>query len=116
MKPVLLEIVPIRVVRVNDFNITLLEIDVLHINFGLDGTKKLNKGQRSYFLVEDIVALFRLLDGVYIEPHYSSDHFDYYVAVVSQMQKSFKIVFCIEKEQPTTAGIISLYRIKKRGP
>ncbi len=114
LKPSEVKIKRIKKTKINDYKIIKLEIDLKHINYGLDGNREYRKKKRSNFSVSDIVKFFLSLDGLELE--FDSDDSYYYFLVdrdfFSDKQK-YRMVFCIERNRPTTSGVITLFQVKK---
>ena len=117
MKPLNLDIVKIHPITVGDFIINKLEIDLKHVNYGLDPkTKDFRKRARSKLTVEEVIRLFQLLDGNVIGPTTISDGYAYFTSEVYPfwLKSWFKLIFCVELNNPKTAGVITVYQIKKK--
>lgn len=114
MKPENLVKINIRITKINDYVIKKLEIDLTHVNYGLNKKKELNTKPRSHFTVRDVVSIFESLDGIIFEPE-SDDEYEYFMIdrVFTIHKKKLKLVFCIEILTPDTAGVITLYVLKK---
>lgn len=114
MKPDNLSEVHINTTKINDYAIKKLEIDLIHINYGLNKKKELNTKPRSNFTVQDVVSIFESLDGVVFEPE-RDEEYEYFIIdrVFTIHKKKLKLVFCIEIITPDTAGVITLYVMKK---
>lgn len=63
MKPVDLVICSIRPTLVNSYLIKTIEVDLKHINYGLDRIKGYGKKARSNFNIDDIVLFFESLNN-----------------------------------------------------
>ncbi|MDA9189643.1 hypothetical protein N9O57_01545 [bacterium] len=114
MKPNGIKIKKIRKTKINNYHIVKLEIDLKHINYGLDENREYRKRKRSNFTVNDVADFFSSLNGLELEFD-SDDLYDYFVVdknYFSDNQK-YRIVFCIERDKPTASGIITLFNIKK---
>ena len=117
MKPLNLNIVKIHPITVGDFVINKLEIDLKHVNYGLDPkTKDFRKRARSKLTVEEVIRLFQLLDGSVIGPTTISDGYAYFSSEVYPfwLKCWFKLIFCVELNNAKTAGVITVYQIKKK--
>lgn len=116
MKPLSLENVKIEPINIGAFTIHKLEIDLRHINYGLDPlTKRFRTIARSNFCVEEVINIFRLLDDLVIEPTSIIEGYAYFSHEVSPfwLKGWFRLVFCIELKAPKAAGIITIYQLKK---
>lgn len=117
MKPLDLEIIEINPIALGIFKISKIEIDLMHVNYGLDPlTKKIKTKARSNLTGLEIINLFRLLDGIIIEPTSTDDNYLYFVQdlYASWAKNWFRLVFCIEIQKPSTAGIITIYQLKQK--
>lgn len=117
MKPSDLDIVKIHPITVGDFLINKLEIDLKHVNYGLDPkTKAFNKRIRSKITVEEVIRLFLLLDGITIKPTSILNGYAYFSSEVYPfwLKSWFRLIFCVELNSPKTAGVITVYQIKKK--
>lgn len=115
MKPSELEIVIIKPTKISSFIINRLEIDLNHINYGLNPvTKDLNKRVRSNFTIEEVVKIFESLNGLKIRGTEGDDYYRYFATeVVPNWSNSwFRIIFCVKMQKPKTAGVITIYRVK----
>lgn len=114
MKPENLTKINISTTKINGYAIKKLEIDLTHINYGLNKKKELNTKPRSHFTVQDVVSIFESLDGVIFEPE-RDEEYEYFMIdrVFTIHKKKLKLVFCIEILTPDTAGVITLYVLKK---
>lgn len=114
MKPKDLVKININTTRINDYAIRKLEINLVHINYGLNKKKQLNTKPRSNFTVRDVVSIFESLDGIVFEPE-RDEECEYFMIdrVFMIHKKKLKLVFCIEILAPDTAGVITLYVLKK---
>ncbi len=95
-----------------------VEIELDHINFGLDPqTKKLNIVKRSSFTAEDVLKLLELLDEQYFLPKSSVNDVEYFVfEFISPLPgtskgKLYRMIF-LTHIQKKTIGTITIYRIK----
>ena len=117
MKPLNLDIVKIHPISVGDFIINKLEIDLNHVNYGLDPkTKTFRKRARSKLTVEEVIRMFHLVDGIVIGPTTISDGYAYFSSEVYPfwLKSWFRLIFCVELNKPRTAGVITVYQIKKK--
>ena len=116
MKPAELIVVAIEPVRIGYFVVTTLEIDLNHVNYGLDPkTKKNRVYSRSNHTAEFIADLFGFLSimvGLY--PSAYENDFFYFSETIETNGKFFSITFCVDEKNPSTAGIITLYRVNPR--
>lgn len=117
MKPSNLDTVKIPPITIGDFVINKLEIDLQHVNYGLDPkTKVFKKRARSKITVEEVIKLFLLLDGITIKPTSILNGYAYFSSEIYPfwLKSWFRLIFCIELTTPKTAGIITVYQIKKK--
>ncbi len=117
MKPLNLDITNIHPIKVGNFVINKLEIDLRHVNYGLDPkTKDFRKRARSQLTLEEVIKLFQLLDGLEIGPSTISEGYAYFSSEVYPfwLKCWFKLIFCIELNNSKTAGVITVYQVKKK--
>lgn len=117
MKPFKLHVVKIRPIFLGGFEINKLEIDLKHVNYGLDPkTKLFKKRARSSFSIEEVIKIFFLLDGITIMPTSISSGYGYFSTEVYPfwLKNWYRLIFCIELCSPKTVGIITIYQIKKK--
>lgn len=113
MKPTNLSVVKISPVSLGITTISTLEIDLNHINYGYDKeTKSYKKKIRSAFNEIEVAYIFSLLNDCFLEPVGKQDNYLYFAEEIEYMKKPYLIAFCIERNDPRTAGIITLYKIK----
>ncbi len=114
MKPEQLKITKIKLTRINGYQISTLEIDLIHINYGLTKKKGYGSKKRSNFTEADVANFFQSLDGIELNVE-ADDAYDYFIAEKKYIsnQLKYKIIFCIRRDQPTTSGIITLFQTKK---
>lgn len=113
MKPTNLAIVTIPPVNIGIILINTLEIDLTHVNYGLDSnTKKYASKARSNFSEIEIANIFGSLDGFFLSPSGKKDDYLYFAYEIKYQKKNHMLVFCVSKNSIHTAGIISLYKIK----
>lgn len=114
MKPINLKIQKIRKTKINDYVVTRLEIDLKHINYGLDKNREYQKKKRSHFTSSRVAKFFESLDGLELDVE-SDDLYDYFVVDQNFFvdQKNYRIVFCIKRDEPGTSGVITLFQINK---
>ncbi len=114
MKPVNLITRLIRPTLINSFMIKKLEIDLRHINYGMDSEKSYARKPRSSFGENDIVEFFESLNGLEATPSYD-DNWEYFVVdkPFFEKKKRYRIVFCIDLNEPGTCGIITLFQVKR---
>lgn len=112
MKPENLISKSIKETRINDYVINLVEIDLKHINYGLDDNRNYREERRSNLQIADIISFFESLSDVDLDCD-SDDAFDYFVVEKTFFTpaKLYRMVFCIEKKLPTTSGIITMFQI-----
>lgn len=117
MKPLSLAVVKIEPMKIGNFSVDRLEIDLRHINHGLDPkTKKFRIRPRSNLSTDEVIMIFRLLDNVVIEPTSISGGHAYFSSEVYPfwLKSWFRLIFCIELKTPKTAGVITIYQIKRK--
>lgn len=117
MKPLCLEVIEIDPIALGTFKISKVEIDLMHVNYGLDPlTKKVKTKSRSNLTSLEIINLFRLLDGIFIEPTSKDDNYLYFAQDLYAFWSKnwFRLVFCIEIQVPSTARIITIYQLKQK--
>ena len=116
MKPTNLVHKTITKTKINDYSITRLEIDLVHINYGMASDVKYNNKQRSNYSADDIATAFESLDGLEIEPHMDNGY-EYFVYEgpfpMLDKKKLFRMVWCIESGKVTIAGIITFFKITR---
>lgn len=116
MKPQGLSVVKIEPVKIGTLFINKLEIDLKHINYGLDPkTKSFRKKARSNFTIDEVVKVFQLLEGVALEPTLINENYAYFSSEVYPfwVKKWFRLIFCVEHKKTKVAGVITFYRVKK---
>jgi hypothetical protein len=112
MKPKNLTFVKIEPVNIGIALIKNLEIDLDHINHGLDISKRAyNKKARSSFTEIEIAHIFNQLDGFNLNPSGKIEKYLYFAQEIDFEENNFFLVFCINTNAQQTAGIITLYRI-----
>ncbi|MDH4467952.1 MAG: hypothetical protein QE271_07830 [Bacteriovoracaceae bacterium] len=114
MKPGGLILRSIRPTIINSFVIERIEIDLKHINYGLDPKKGYGQKARSTFVIEDIIRFFESLNGMEIEFNFD-DGWEYFVVDKSFFDKMiiYRMVFCIDHKEPSICGIITFFQIKR---
>tara|TARA_Y100000590_G_scaffold441325_1_gene567837 strand:+ start:185 stop:556 length:372 start_codon:yes stop_codon:yes gene_type:complete len=114
VKPKDLKKQKIKNTRINDYEVTLLEIDLIHINYGLGSDHKYRSKKRSSITVNMVSKFFESLDGMEIEAE-KDDLFDYFVVDKNffEQMKRYRMVFCIERSESSTCGVITMFQIKK---
>lgn len=114
MKPDDLKSRRIKDTQINDYVINRLEIDLRHINYGLDENKNYHKKRRSSLSIENICEFFESLNEIELD-FQSDDKFDYFMVekLFFIPPKKYRMVFCIEKSLPSTSGIITMFQINK---
>jgi hypothetical protein len=114
MKPESLTKCLINPTWINSYLIKKLEVDLKHINFGLDFSKGYAKNNRSNFTIEEIAQFFESLDQIEMNSELEAE-WEYFVIDKKffNKNKKYRIVFCIDKRQPDVSGIITFYRIKR---
>ncbi len=98
VKPNDITIKKIKKTKINDYVIDLLEIDLKHINYGLNKNKEYAKRTRSSFSIIEVAKFFLSLDGIELDFD-SDDTYDYFVVEKSYFSKlqTYRMVFCIER-------------------
>jgi hypothetical protein len=115
MKPQNLTEVRIPTVNIGIALISKLEIDLTHVNYGLDTeTKKYKNKARSNFSELEIANIFCSLDGFVMNPSGKKDDYLYFAYEIEYQRKSYMIAFCIGKNSRQTAGIITLYATQNK--
>lgn len=114
MKPIELINCSIRPTTINSYLIRSLEIDLKHINHGLDSEKGYGHKSRSNFSKEEVVQFFESLNGVEAESELD-DNWEYFVIdkPFFEKRKTYRMVFCIDKKDIGMAGIITFFQINK---
>ena len=113
MKPSDLCEITITPVNIGISLITKLEIDLTHINFGLDNkTKKYRVKRRSSFSEVEIANVFSLLEGFFLNPIGKKEDYLYFALEIEYQKKVYMLAFCINKNSIQTAGIITFYKLK----
>lgn len=99
---------------INYYFIREIEVDLRHINYGLDHVKVYSEFPRSDFQIGDIQIFFESLSYLAFVPDKVED-WEYFVTEKRFFDKNkiHKIVFCINQTQPHVAGIITLFRLKR---
>ena len=115
MKPTHLEVVKIPTTDIGITQISELEIDLEHINKGLNpNSKKIRNKTRSNYTSLDIAHIFLLLDGFFLNPSGKKDDYLYFAQTILFKKEAHMLVFCINKNTTHIAGIITFYKIKER--
>lgn len=111
MKPSGLECIEIGETVINGSIIERLEVDLRHVNYGLDDQQNYRNRARSSFSITDMAHVFHSLHGCNINPVKSSGY-QYFVVEKDFFcdGRIFKIVFCIHESESNVAGIITFYR------
>ena len=114
MKPEDLVTCSIRPTWINSYQVKKIEVDLRHINYGLDRVKGYGNKARSNFTIEDIVLFFESLNHLEINSNRDGD-WEYIVIdkVFFERKKKYRIVFCINKKSPHTSGIITLFQVRR---
>lgn len=115
MKPVDLVCSSIRPTQINSYLITSIEVDLRHINCGLDRNKGYGKKRRSNFKIEDIILCFESLKFLEIDSEQEGD-WEYFVVDKDFFgkRKKYRMVFCIDQKLPHNSGIITFFELKRR--
>jgi hypothetical protein len=115
MKPANLSVITIHPINIGLTVITRLEIDLIHINHGLDPkTKVYRKNARSFLTEIEVANIFGMLDTFYLSSTDKKGDYLYFSELIIYVGKTYNISFCINRNNINTAGIITLYMIKKR--
>jgi hypothetical protein len=114
MKPADLVTCLIRPTWINSYLVKRIEVDLRHINYGLDRSKDYGSKARSSFMLEDVVLYFESLNSVEINSEREGD-WEYFVVdkVFFEKNKKYRIVFCINKKSPHISGIITLFQVMR---
>ncbi len=104
-----------RPTLINSYVIEKIEIDLAHINYGLDTKKGYGRKARSTFVAEDIVKFFESLNGLEIEIEVD-ENWEYFIVdkPFFEKNKMHRMVFCIDRNVPIVAGVITVFQIKRR--
>lgn len=115
MKPAKLESIEIEPVHIGKFTITKLEIDLMHVNHGIDPTTgDYNTKARSKYTKETVADFFTKLDGAFLEPEDETKGYWYFAQEIElEDHRKYLISFCIDKNVLDCAGVITIYQIKK---
>ena len=114
MKPANLVLCSIRPTSINSYLVEKIEIDLKHINYGLDSKKGYGQKARSNFKAEDIIKFFEALNG--LEADFEADGYWHYFIVDKlffKEKKKYRMVFCIDRREPSITGIITFFQIKR---
>ena len=113
-EPADLVLCSIRPTWINSYQIKKIEVDLRHINYGLDQVKGYGSKARSNFTIEDIILFFESLDNLEINASIDGD-WEYFVIdkAFFDKRKKYRIVFCIDKKSPHVSGIITLFQVKR---
>ena len=115
MKPTHLEVVKIPTTNIGIAQISELEIDLEHINKGLNPrNKKAHNKPRSNYTGFEIAQFFTLLDGYFLDPTGKKDDYLYFAQTINIKHQNHMMVFCIHKNSTHVAGVITFYKIKER--
>lgn len=112
MKPESLSVIKIPSVNIGLALISKLEIDLTHVNYGLDKSKNYRKIARSNFSEVEIADIFNSLDGFFLNPTGKKDNYLYFSFEINYQKNNYMLTFCISINSTDTAGIITLYKIK----
>ena len=114
MKPKDLIRCSIRPTIINSYLIKEIEVDLKHINYGLNLEKGYGIDARSNFDMTDIARFFESLHQIEINS-VPDENWEYFVVDKSFFcKKKYRMVFCIDRNEPNTSGIITFYGIKRR--
>jgi hypothetical protein len=116
VKPRKLKIVRIKEKQVGPFVIEKLEIDLDHINYGLNSnSKELNRELRSTYTIEEVVTFFLEVNADVLRTPQIKKGYIYFTVLIQLEgnKKMLRLVFCVSLLQPDTAGIITMYQCKK---
>ncbi len=114
MKPKNLVSCLISATRINSYCIRNIEVDMRHINYGLNKSKDYKTHKRSDFSVEDLINFFESLNLIEVNSEKDGE-WEYFVINKEFFEKKrkYRIVFCIHKDSPNKCGIITFYQIKR---
>jgi hypothetical protein len=114
MKPEDLVICLINPTWIKSYQVKRIEVDLRHINYGLDRFKGYGNKARSNFTIEDVVIFFESLNHLEINSDRDGD-WEYFVIdkVFFEKNNKYRMVFCINKKSPHTSGIITLFKVKR---
>ncbi len=113
MKPVELIKSRINPTKINDYIISVIEVDLKHINYGLDIERQYNKKQRSHFKIEEIISFFESLHLSEINSN-EDENWEYFaINKTFYKNKKFRMVFCIDRLSPNISGVITFFEITR---
>ncbi len=114
MKPADLILRSIRPTIINSYVIEKIEIDLKHVNYGLDHKKGYGRKARSSFEAEDIIRFFESLNGLEVGFE-AEDQWEYFIVdkPFFEKRKKYRMVFCIDRNEPSITGIITFFQIKR---
>jgi hypothetical protein len=114
MKPLNLVSCSIRTTKINSYVIDQIEIDLKHINYGLDAKRGYGQKPRSNFSAHDIISFFEALDGLELNFE-KDDQWEYFIVdkPFFVMKKKYRMVFCINPSESRVAGVITLFQIRR---
>jgi len=113
MKPSVVVSSFIKPTSINDYVIEKLEVDLRHVNYGLDHEKGYRSKARSHFSLKEIACFFESLNGMELEPEVDENWEYYFVEKIFFTKKKFRMVFCLNQIEPNVCGIITLYEVKR---
>ena len=115
MKPAELVICSIRPTQINSYLITKIEVDLRHINYGLDEQRGYGKKARSHFKIDDIILFFESLNNLEIGSE-KDETWEFFAVdkIFFDQKKKYRIVFCIDQRNPQMGGIITLFQVQRR--
>jgi hypothetical protein len=114
LKPTQLEVVKIPTTNIGIAQISELEIDLEHINKGLNpSNKKVHNKPRSNYTGLEIAQIFTLLDGYFLNPAGKKDDYLYFAQTINIKNQNHLLVFCVHKNSTHVAGVITFYKIKE---
>ena len=91
--------------------ISILEIDLEHINKGKNKTR--NNRLNAEEVVKIVTALISDLNLLFTDFKQFENDFCYYYSKIGNFNnKRFKLIFCICSDRPKTIGVITLFRVR----
>jgi hypothetical protein len=114
MKPADLILRSVRPTIINSYVIEQIEIDMKHVNYGLDPKKGYGRKARSSFEAEDLIRFFESLNGLEVGSE-TDGEWEYFIVEKPffDKKKKYRMVFCIDRKWPSTTGIITFFQIKR---
>jgi len=114
MKPNNLTNRSIRPTTINSYLIEKIEVDLKHINHGLDPKKGYGSKARSTFGMNEVAQFFESLDGLEASSEIDGN-WEYFVVdkPFFEKKKKYRMVFCIDLREPNVSGVITFFEIKR---